>query len=96
MEIALDFGYQVNIISPQLHMISQSLISNEVKLYNSDIVFSLFWRSPNDHVIQVEERVIPVEDLLEADEAFCTGTAVTVNPIGAVTYQTRRYLYNLV
>jgi branched-chain amino acid aminotransferase len=47
-------------------------------------------------VIQVEERVIPVEDLLEADEAFCTGTAVTVNPIGAVTYQTRRYLYNLV
>lgn len=93
MEIALDFGYQVNIMSPQLHMISQSLNSNGVKLYNSGIVF---WRSPNDDVIQVEERVIPVEDLLEADEAFCTGTAVTVNPIGAVTYQTKRYLYNLV
>lgn len=40
---------------------------------------------------QVEERVIPVEDLLEADEAFCTGTAVVVTPIGAVTYQDKRY-----
>lgn len=46
-----------------------------------------------DFGYQVEERVIPVEDLLEADEAFCTGTAVTVNPIGAVTYQTRRVEY---
>lgn len=38
----------------------------------------------------MEERVIPVEDLLAADEAFCTGTAVVVNPIGAVTYQDKR------
>ena len=38
----------------------------------------------------MEERVIPVEDLLEADEAFCTGTAVVVNPIGSVTYQDNR------
>lgn len=44
---------------------------------------------------QVEERVIPVEDLLEADEAFCTGTAVVVTPIGAATYQGKRYGDNL-
>ncbi|KAL6210018.1 hypothetical protein ACLB2K_020956 [Fragaria x ananassa] len=43
-----------------------------------------------DFGYQVEERVIPLEDLLQADEAFCTGTAVTVNPIGAVTYLTKR------
>lgn len=43
---------------------------------------------------QVEERVIPVEDLLEADEAFCTGTAVVVTPIGAATYQSKRYRDN--
>ncbi|PQM42749.1 branched-chain-amino-acid aminotransferase 6-like [Prunus yedoensis var. nudiflora] len=46
-----------------------------------------------DFGYQVEERVIPVEDLLEADEAFCTGTAVVVTPIGAVTYQDRRVEY---
>ncbi|KAL6213189.1 hypothetical protein ACLB2K_012636 [Fragaria x ananassa] len=43
-----------------------------------------------DFGYEVEERVIPLEDLLQADEAFCTGTAVTVNPIGAVTYLTKR------
>lgn len=39
---------------------------------------------------QVEERVIPVEDLLEADEVFCTGTAVVLNPAFSVTYQNKR------
>ncbi|KAM1760678.1 hypothetical protein ACFX12_003526 [Malus domestica] len=47
-----------------------------------------------DFGYQVEERVIPVEDLLEADEAFCTGTAVVVTPIGAATYQGKRVEYN--
>ncbi|XP_060971759.1 branched-chain amino acid aminotransferase 2, chloroplastic [Cannabis sativa] len=42
---------------------------------------------------QVEERLVPVEDLLNADEAFCTGTAVTVNPIGTLTYQGQRVEY---
>ncbi|PON33644.1 Aminotransferase class IV [Trema orientale] len=39
---------------------------------------------------QVEERLIRVEDLLEGDEVFCTGTAVVVNPVGSVTYQDKR------
>ncbi|KAK9941732.1 hypothetical protein M0R45_007427 [Rubus argutus] len=46
-----------------------------------------------DFGYQVEERMIPVEDLLEAEEAFCTGTAVVVNPIGAVTYRDKRVEY---
>ncbi|RYR70725.1 hypothetical protein Ahy_A02g005039 isoform B [Arachis hypogaea] len=36
--------------------------------------------------IQVEERGVPVEELLEADEVFCTGTVVVINPVFSVTY----------
>ncbi|XP_022762232.1 branched-chain-amino-acid aminotransferase 2, chloroplastic-like [Durio zibethinus] len=36
---------------------------------------------------QVEERNIPVEDLMNADEVFCTGTAVIVTPVGTITSQ---------
>ncbi|KAL5537960.1 hypothetical protein UlMin_044093 [Ulmus minor] len=42
---------------------------------------------------QVEERLIPLEDLLEADEVFCTGTAVIVNPVGSVTHQDKKVEY---
>ncbi|KAJ4701556.1 Branched-chain-amino-acid aminotransferase [Melia azedarach] len=44
-----------------------------------------------DHGYQVEERVIPVDELIDADEVFCTGTAVVVAPVGTVTYQNRRF-----
>ncbi|KAI4388647.1 hypothetical protein MLD38_000958 [Melastoma candidum] len=39
---------------------------------------------------QVEERQITVEELLEADEIFCTGTAVTIASVGSITYQNRK------
>ncbi|KAL6210020.1 hypothetical protein ACLB2K_020958 [Fragaria x ananassa] len=48
--------------------------------------------SANIFIVKVEERLIPLDDLLKADEAFCTGTAVTVNPVGSVTYDTKRCL----
>ena len=35
--------------------------------------------------IKVEETDIRLDELLEADEVFCTGTAVIVNPIGSIT-----------
>lgn len=35
---------------------------------------------------EVEERLVAVEELLEADEVFCTGTAVVVSPVGSITY----------
>ncbi|XP_024933592.2 branched-chain amino acid aminotransferase 2, chloroplastic [Ziziphus jujuba] len=42
---------------------------------------------------KVEERRIRVKDLLRADEAFCTGTAVVVIPIGSVEYHGRSVIY---
>ncbi|KMT19052.1 hypothetical protein BVRB_1g014510 [Beta vulgaris subsp. vulgaris] len=41
----------------------------------------------------VEERPIPVEELLEADEVFGTGTAVVVASVGSITYLGRRVEY---
>lgn len=35
---------------------------------------------------EVEERLVAVDELLEADEVFCTGTAVVVSPVGSITY----------
>ncbi|KAH0467682.1 hypothetical protein IEQ34_002715 [Dendrobium chrysotoxum] len=42
---------------------------------------------------QVEERLISVEELLAADEVFCTGTAVVVSPVGSITYLEKRIKY---
>ena len=39
--------------------------------------------------IKVEETDIHLDELLEADEIFCTGTAVVVAPVGKVTYQNK-------
>ncbi|CAO2833893.1 unnamed protein product [Amaranthus hypochondriacus] len=41
----------------------------------------------------VEERLIPVDELLEADEVFGTGTAVVVAPVGTITYRGKRVEY---
>ncbi|WCJ32080.1 Branched-chain-amino-acid aminotransferase [Euphorbia peplus] len=42
---------------------------------------------------QVEERLVAVEELLDADEVFCTGTAVVVSPVGSITYMGKRVSY---
>ncbi|XP_056161167.1 branched-chain amino acid aminotransferase 2, chloroplastic isoform X2 [Syzygium oleosum] len=42
---------------------------------------------------QVEERLVAVDELLDADEVFCTGTAVVVSPVGSITYRGRRVNY---
>lgn len=46
-----------------------------------------------DYGYQVEERLVSVEDLMDADEVFCTGTAVVVSPVGSITYHGQRYEY---
>lgn len=33
-----------------------------------------------------------VDELLDADEVFCTGTAVVVSPVGSVTYLGNKYV----
>ena len=47
---------------------------------------------PNAHLLmmQVEERLVPVDELLDADEVFCTGSAVVVSPVGSFTYKGKR------
>ncbi|CAK9184115.1 unnamed protein product [Ilex paraguariensis] len=42
---------------------------------------------------QVEERLVTVDELLAADEVFCTGTAVVVSPVGSITYLGKRVSY---
>uniref|UniRef100_A0A0E0KAW8 Branched-chain-amino-acid aminotransferase n=1 Tax=Oryza punctata TaxID=4537 RepID=A0A0E0KAW8_ORYPU len=44
-----------------------------------------------DRGYQVEERLVSIDDLIGADEVFCTGTAVVVAPVSSVTYQGHRY-----
>ena len=39
---------------------------------------------------KVEERLVSVDELFNADEVFCTGTAVVVSPVGSITYQGKR------
>ncbi|RDY03902.1 Branched-chain amino acid aminotransferase 2, chloroplastic, partial [Mucuna pruriens] len=42
---------------------------------------------------QVEERLVSVDELLDADEVFCTGTAVVVSPVGEITYLGKKVSY---
>ncbi|KAL0377944.1 UNVERIFIED_CONTAM: Branched-chain amino acid aminotransferase 2, chloroplastic [Sesamum radiatum] len=42
---------------------------------------------------EVAERQVTVDELLEADEVFCTGTAVVVSPVGSITYLNKRVTY---
>ncbi|KAG8377430.1 hypothetical protein BUALT_Bualt08G0032100 [Buddleja alternifolia] len=44
---------------------------------------------------QVEECSIPIEELIDADEVFCTGTAVGVAPVGSITYKGNRIEYKM-
>ncbi|XP_065848136.1 branched-chain-amino-acid aminotransferase 2, chloroplastic-like [Euphorbia lathyris] len=46
-----------------------------------------------DHGYEVEERSITVDELGDAEEVFCTGTAVVVAPVATITYQANRTEY---
>ncbi|XP_057528540.1 branched-chain amino acid aminotransferase 2, chloroplastic-like [Amaranthus tricolor] len=39
---------------------------------------------------EVVEQLVSVDQLLSADEVFCTGTAVVVSPVGSITYMDER------
>jgi branched-chain amino acid aminotransferase len=42
---------------------------------------------------EVHERLVPVDELMDADEVFCTGTAVVISAVGSITYLDRRLTY---
>ncbi|XP_020227494.1 putative branched-chain-amino-acid aminotransferase 7 [Cajanus cajan] len=42
---------------------------------------------------QVVERAVSVEEMLDAEEMFCTGTAMVVNSVASVTYKDTRVNY---
>ncbi|CAI9116026.1 OLC1v1017070C1 [Oldenlandia corymbosa var. corymbosa] len=44
---------------------------------------------------QVEERTIPVDELVDADEVFCTGTAVGIAAVGSITHNGNRIEYKM-
>ncbi|WVZ56096.1 hypothetical protein U9M48_006676 [Paspalum notatum var. saurae] len=44
-----------------------------------------------DRGYKVEERLVSIDDLIDADEVFCTGTAVVVAPVSTVTYRGKRH-----
>jgi len=41
----------------------------------------------------VHERLVHVDELMNADEVFCTGTAVVISAVGSITYLDRRLIY---
>jgi len=41
----------------------------------------------------VEERNVSIDEVMQADECFCCGTAVVVAPVGSVTYQGKKALF---
>ncbi|KAG7653743.1 Aminotransferase class IV [Arabidopsis suecica] len=47
----------------------------------------------SDQGYQVVEKAVHVDEVMDADEVFCTGTAVVVAPVGTITYQDKRVEY---
>ena len=42
----------------------------------------------------VEERPVSIEEVMDADECFCTGTAVVVAPVGSVTFRGKKTTFS--
>ncbi|CAF1924605.1 unnamed protein product [Brassica oleracea var. botrytis] len=47
----------------------------------------------SDQGYKVVEKAVHVDEVMDADEVFCTGTAVGVAPVGTITYQDKRIRY---
>ncbi|XVE94077.1 hypothetical protein REPUB_Repub01dG0249600 [Reevesia pubescens] len=44
---------------------------------------------------QVEERAVPIEEVFDAEEVFCTGTAMVLKSVASITYQGKRIEYKM-
>ena len=41
-------------------------------------------------LVQVHERLVPVHELMDANEVFLMDTTVVLSPVGSITYLDRR------
>ena len=48
---------------------------------------SILHLAANQFGLEIKEDDLLLEDIFNADEAFCTGTAVVITPIGQITYK---------
>ncbi|XWS25463.1 hypothetical protein CRYUN_Cryun27aG0070400 [Craigia yunnanensis] len=89
---ALNRKYLEEVSSCNIFIVKGNLISTPAT--NGTILEGVTRKSiieiARDHGYQVEERAILVDELVDADEVFCTGTAVGVAPVGSITHQNRR------
>ncbi|XWS67541.1 hypothetical protein CRYUN_Cryun04dG0015300 [Craigia yunnanensis] len=44
---------------------------------------------------QVEERAVPIEEVFDAEEVFCTGTAMVLKSVASITFQGKRIEYKM-
>ncbi|RLN39890.1 hypothetical protein C2845_PM01G08160 [Panicum miliaceum] len=88
VELARDRGYKVTA------SLNLSLVPFVHRAHNFQQQLTVPYRTTlisSGLAEQVEERLVSIDDLIDADEVFCTGTAVVVAPVSTVTYQGRRH-----
>jgi len=73
-----------------LNLSVSSLVLSVHRTHNFQQLLTTLRLIPSGLAEQVEERLVSIDDLIDADEVFCTGTAVVVAPVSTVTYQGRR------
>ena len=44
--------------------------------------------------MNIEERRISIDEVMEADEVFCTGTAAIISPIGSIKYNNKEHIFS--
>lgn len=44
--------------------------------------------------MKVVEGKIDIEKVMEADDVFCTGTGASITPVGSITYNSKKRVYN--
>ena len=55
---------------------------------------SVLFLAKNELEMEVEERRISIDEVLNADEIFCAGTAAIISPIGLINYREKNYHFS--
>jgi branched-chain amino acid aminotransferase len=71
------------LVTPKLGSILPGITRKSVMQIASDVMG-----------LKVLEKSLSVEEAFAADEAFCSGTAAVISPIGSITYKGQEKIYN--